>query len=53
VPGDQTSVINLAILEARNGEVDSARQRLRHLRARDTDSREIERAIGMVEAQLQ
>lgn len=53
MPGDQTSVINLAILEARNGEVDSARQRLRHLRARNTDSREIERAIGMVEAQLQ
>lgn len=53
MPGDQTSVINLAILEARNGEVDSARERLRHLRARDTDSREIERAIGMVEAQLQ
>ena len=53
MPGDQTSAINLAILEARNGQIDSARQRLRHLRARDTDSREIERAISMVEAQLQ
>ncbi|MGH8084318.1 MAG: tetratricopeptide repeat protein [Lysobacter sp.] len=52
MPGDQTAVVNLAILEARNGDADSARQRLQRLRTRDADSREIERAIGLVEAQL-
>ncbi|MGY0558948.1 tetratricopeptide repeat protein [Lysobacter sp. A421] len=52
MPGDQTAVINLAILEARTGEAASARQRLQRLRSNSTDSREIDQAIGLVEAQL-
>lgn len=52
VPGDQTAAINLAILEAAHGNGASARQRLRRLRADDSESRAIEHAIGMVEAEL-
>ncbi|TWI06224.1 tetratricopeptide repeat protein [Luteimonas cucumeris] len=53
VPGDQATVINLAMLEARNGQVDSARDRLRRLRTLAPGSNEIEKAIAMVEARLQ
>lgn len=52
LPGDATSAINLAILEAGNGQPERARQRLRQLRAQDTGSHRIERAISRVEAQL-
>lgn len=52
VPGDATAAINLAILESRNGETDSARRRLARLRAREGASREIVQAIDRVEAQL-
>lgn len=52
LPGDATAAINLAILEAGNGQGESARRRLRRLRALDTDSQQLERAISQVEAQL-
>ncbi|HVI26108.1 MAG TPA: tetratricopeptide repeat protein [Xanthomonadaceae bacterium] len=52
VPGDRTSVVNLAILEAANGETDKARERLRRLREVDSGSLEVQRAIARVEAEL-
>lgn len=52
VPGDQTVAINLAILEADNGQPDSARARLQQLRTDNVDSVALERAIQQVEARL-
>lgn len=52
VPGDQTAVINLAILEAANGQPESARERLRRLRSLDPESRAVKNAIDVVEARL-
>lgn len=52
VPGDQTAVINLAILEAANGQPESARQRLRRLRSLDPESHAVKNAIDVVEARL-
>lgn len=52
LPDDLTASINLAILEAGNGQAESARRRLRQLRAQESDSRTVEHAIRQVEALL-
>lgn len=52
LPDDLTTSINLAILEASNGQAESARRRIRQLRAQGSDSRAVEHAIQQVEALL-
>ena len=52
MPSDQTVAINLAILEADNGQADSARARLQQLRADNVESVALERAILQVEVKL-
>lgn len=52
LPGDATAAINLAILEAANGQPESARQRLHRLRRLDPESRRTEDAIDRLEAVL-
>lgn len=54
VPDDQTTTINLAMLEADNGQAESARDRLQQLRANadDANSVAVERAMRLVEAKL-
>ncbi len=52
MPSDHTVAINLAILEADNGQPDNARARLQQLRADNVDSAALERAILHVEAKL-
>jgi len=50
IPNDPNAVINLALLEAAQGDVDGASQRLRTLRSMDGESAELAAAMAVVGA---
>ncbi|MFC3130065.1 tetratricopeptide repeat protein, partial [Coralloluteibacterium stylophorae] len=49
VPDDLNAGINVALLDARAGEIERARTRLMRLQGRNAGSRELARALAMVE----
>lgn len=51
VPGDRNAAINLAVLEAGQGDIDGASQRLRALRTSAGESAELAAAMALVGAQ--